>query len=88
VAFNEEAISSGGDGGAGGGNDQIRTAGGVTGVADDGKRAGLFDEGDGVGVEGVAGGGVEAANAALTEDDPFVSPAGDVFGRLEPLLNS
>jgi hypothetical protein len=88
VAFDQEAIGSGGNSRSCCRDDQVGTAGGVAGVGDDGEGADLFDQGNGVGIEGVAGGSVEAANTPFAQDNAFVTPAGDMFGGLQPFLNS
>src|SRR3990172_2752863 len=83
----DQAIGTGGDHPERYRLDQAALAGTVAGGGDDGKGAELLHERDGVDVHGVAGGGLEGADAALAEDDVGVALGEDVLGGEEPLLD-
>ena len=59
----------------------------MAGVDDDGQVAELFDRRDRREVEGVAGVGLEGADAPLAEDDVLVAARHDVFGAHQPFLD-
>ena len=62
-------------------------AGGVAGVGDDGQVRQVVQHWHGVEVEGVAGAGLEGADAALAQDDVVVALAHDVLGGHEQLID-
>ena len=62
-------------------------AGGVAGVGDDGQVRQVVQHRHGVEVEGVAGAGLEGADAALAQDDVVVALAHDVLGGHEQLID-
>ena len=62
-------------------------AGGVAGVGDDGQVRQVVQHRHGVEVEGVAGAGLEGADAALAQDDVVVALAHYVLGGHEQLID-
>ena len=62
-------------------------AGGVAGVGDDGQVRQVVQHRHGVEVEGIAGAGLEGADAALAQDDVVVALAHDVLGGHEQLID-
>jgi hypothetical protein len=74
MEFNQQAVGSGGDGGARRRQHEVGPAGRVAGIGDHRVRRHLLHIGDGVGVERIAGETVKRADAALAEDDPLIIP--------------
>jgi len=80
VNFDEEAIGTNGDGGAGERKNLVAFASAVRGIDEDGKVAAFFDRGDDREIERVAGKVGEGADSPFTEHDVVVAFGEDVFG--------
>src|SRR5216683_99189 len=87
VDFDEEAISAGGNRGAGHWRHFVAAAGAVRRIGNHGQVGKFFDDGNGCDVESVAGVGFERANAALAENDVVVAAGEDVFGAHEKFFH-
>ena len=77
--FDNETIGTGGDACSGDGRDECGVTRGMTRVDDDRKVRKFFEDGHGVDVGGVAGGGFKGADAALAQDDAMIAAVEDVF---------
>ena len=80
VNFDEQAIGTNGDGGAGERKNLVAFASAVRGIDEDGKVAAFFDRGDDREIECVAGKVGEGADSPFTEHDVVVAFGEDVFG--------
>src|SRR5690242_15287082 len=88
VDFDQQAVGTGSDGGAGHGRNLIAAAGGVRRVADDGQVRELLDDGNGGEIEGVACVGFKRADAAFAKNDVVISARKNVFGAEQQLFHS
>jgi hypothetical protein len=86
VDFDQEAIGSDGDGGAGEGENFVALAGAVAGIDEDREVTAFFDGGNDGEVEGVARKIGEGADAALAEHDVIVAFGEDIFGGHQKLV--
>ena len=86
VDFDEEAIGTDGDSGAGERENFVALAGAVTGVDEDGEVAAFFDRGNNGEVESVAGKIGEGADATFAEHDVVVAFGEDIFGGHEEFV--
>ena len=82
-----QAVGTAGGRGERHGLNVARVAGGVAGIGDDGQVRQVVQHRHGVEVEGVAGAGLEGADAALAQDDVVVALAHDVLGSHEQLVD-
>ena len=80
VNFDEEAIGTNGDGGAGERKNLVAFASTVRGIDENGKVAAFFDRGDDRKIERVAGEVGERADSPFAEHDVVVALGEDVFG--------
>ena len=80
VHFDDQAVGSHGDGGAGKRRHLVALAGAVAGIDDDGQMAQALHGGHDAEIERVAGVIGEGAHAALAQDDVVVALAHDVLG--------
>ena len=86
VAFDDQAVGPGGDGGPAHGRHEVRVAGAVRGV-DHHRQVRHFVQGrHGRQRQRVADVFLEGADAALAEDDLLVAGVDDVLGRQQQLL--
>ena len=83
VNFDEQAIGTNGDGGAGERKNLVAFASAVRGIDEDGKVAAFFDRGDDREIECVAGKVGEGADSPFTEHDVVVAFGENVFGGHE-----
>ena len=86
VDFDEEAVGSNGNSGAGKRQNFVAFAGAVTGVNENRKVAAFFDGGDDGEVQSIAGEIGESADAAFAEHDVVISFGEDVFGGHEEFV--
>ena len=86
VDLDHEAVRAAGRSAQGHGRHQLIAPGGVAGVHHHRQVAELVEHGDDGQVHGVAGGGLEGADAPLAEDDLAVAPGHDILRAHKQLL--
>lgn len=87
VDFDNEPVGSHRHGSGAEGNHEIGAAAALAGIDDHREVSFLLRDGDGGEVEGVAGVGLESADAALAQQDVWVAVGEEVFGGENPFLD-
>ena len=88
VNFHQQAVGSGGDGGASHRQHHLAASGAVGWIGDDGQMGELLYHRNSGDIHGVARVGFECANTAFAEDDFVVSAGHDVLGGQQEFFNS